>query len=108
MVGKRGEICGRGDGSRGKTASEGRLDQISDIPPLDFLAQRFDRVVEVAQMWVDRQSRLVGFQRVLVIADVLQDQSKPGEGAEMARLARQHFAEIGERANGSTKVAPMP
>src|SRR5258708_12375268 len=35
---------------------------------------------------------------VLVVAELLQDDSESRERAEMARLARQHFVDIGERA----------
>src|SRR5215469_18924441 len=34
---------------------------------------------------------------MLVVADVLQDHTKSSERAEMARFARQHFADIGKR-----------
>ena len=37
-------------------------------------------------------------ERALVVAEFLQDDSEPGERAEMARLARQHLLDIGERA----------
>ena len=69
-----------------------------DIPALDFFAQRFHRIGHIAQVRIDRERRLVGFQRVLIVADVLEDQAEPGERAEVARFARQYFANIGEGA----------
>jgi hypothetical protein len=34
---------------------------------------------------------------VLVVADVLQDEAEARPGAEVARLERQHLADVGER-----------
>src|SRR5947207_10988421 len=57
--------------------------KVLDIPALDFFAQRFHRIGHIAQVGIDRERRLVGFQRVLIVADVLEDQAEPGERAEV-------------------------
>src|ERR1700692_5141524 len=43
----------------------------SDIPPLDLLGQRLHHIGDVLEMRIDRQRLAVGFERVLVVADVL-------------------------------------
>src|ERR1700682_62785 len=68
-----------------------------DIPPLDLFGQRLHDVGDVLEMWVDRQRLAVGFERVLVVANVLQDEAKARPRAEVARLERQHLADVGER-----------
>src|SRR5580698_4724423 len=47
-----------------------------DIPPLDLLGQRLHHVGDVLEMRVDRQRLAVGFEGVLVVADVLQDEAE--------------------------------
>src|SRR5438093_10932763 len=47
---------------------------------------------------MDRQRAAIGFERRLVVAELLHDGAEPGERAEMARLARQHLADIRNRA----------
>src|SRR5580704_4257974 len=72
-------------------------DYKSDIPPLDLLGQRLHDVGDVLEMRVDHQRLAVGFERVLVVADVLQDEAEARPRAEVARLERQHLADVGER-----------
>ncbi len=48
-------------------------------------------------MRINHQRLAVGFERVLVVADVLQDEAEARPGAEMARLERQNLADVGER-----------
>src|SRR4029077_14866082 len=69
----------------------------SNIPPLDLLGQRLHHVGDVLEVGVDRQRLAVGFERVLVVADVLQDEAEARQRAEMARLERQHLAQVGKR-----------
>src|SRR6202140_4679238 len=68
-----------------------------DIPPLDLLGQRLHHVGDMLEARIDRQRLAVGFERVLVVADVLQDETEARPGAEVARLERQHLADVGER-----------
>src|SRR5580698_9758775 len=63
-----------------------------NIPPLDLLGQRLHDVGDVLEMRVDRQRLAVGFERVLVVADVLQDEAEARPRGEVARLERQHLA----------------
>ena len=52
---------------------------------------------EVVEVGIDGERLAVGFERVLVVADVLQDQAKAGQRAEMARFANKHLANVEER-----------
>ena len=47
---------------------------------------------------MDRERAAERFERALVVAELLQDDAEPGERAEVARLARQHLADVGDRA----------
>src|ERR1700688_228155 len=47
-----------------------------DIPPFDLLGQRLHHVGDMLEVRVDRQRLAVGFERVLVAADVLQDEAE--------------------------------
>ena len=67
------------------------------IAPLDLLAQRLHDVGDVLEVRIDRQRPAIGFERVFVVADLLQDETEAGQCAEMARLAHQHLANVGER-----------
>src|SRR5580704_835670 len=69
----------------------------SDIPALDLLGQRLYHIGDVLEVRIDRQRLAVGFEGVLVVADVLQDEAEARPGAEVARLERQHLADVGER-----------
>ena len=79
------------------SAKSGSSTPGSDIPPLDLLGQRLHDVGDVLEMRVDRQRLAVGFERVLVVADVLQDEAEARPRAEVARLERQHLADVGKR-----------
>ena len=48
-------------------------------------------------MRIDRQRLAVGFERVLVVADILQDAAEARPRPEVARLERQHLTDVGER-----------
>src|SRR5262249_61426397 len=64
----------------------------SNIPALDFFAQGFDDVRQVAYVGIDRQRCRITLQCVLVVADVLQDQPQPGDAAAMPRVEPHDFA----------------
>src|SRR5580692_7080099 len=51
-----------------------------DIPPLDLLGQRLHHVGDVLEVRIDHQRLAVGFERVLVVADVLQDEAEARPG----------------------------
>ncbi len=55
--------------------------------------QRLHHVGDVLEVRIDRERLAIGFERVLVVADLLQHQAEAGQRAEMARLARQHLAD---------------
>ena len=46
---------------------------------------------------MDGERAAEGVERALVVAKLLQDDAEPRERAEMARLARQHLADVGKR-----------
>lgn len=50
------------------------------------------------EMGIDRKRPAVGFERMPVVADLLQDGAKAGKRAEMARLASQHYANVSDGA----------
>src|SRR5580704_4133831 len=70
----------------------------SDVAAFDLLAQRLDDFVDVLEVGIDRQRPAIGFERVLVVTEFLHDETEPGPRAEMARLPRQHLADVAERA----------
>ena len=68
-----------------------------NIPAFDLLLQFLHHLGDALQARIDRERAAVDFKRLLVVAEVLQDQAEPGQRAEMARLPAQHFANVGER-----------
>src|SRR5215472_5355117 len=69
----------------------------SNIPTLDLLGQRLNHLADVLEVRIDGERAAVGFERVLVVAELLQDQTEAGQRAEMTRLARKHLAQVGKR-----------
>ena len=69
-----------------------------NIPALDLFLQCLHQVGDALQARIDRERAPIDFQRLFVVADVLHDQAETGQRAEMARLAAQHLANVGERA----------
>src|SRR5580700_1618317 len=90
-------LCGLRLSVPTRTTTREAHDRDLDIAPLDLLGQRLHHVGDVLEMRIDRQRLAVGFERVLVVADVLQDEAKARPGTEVTRLERQHFADVGER-----------
>src|SRR5580704_247733 len=90
-------LCGLRLWAPTRTTTREAHDRELDIPPLDLLGQRLHHVGDVLEMRVDRQRFAIGFERVLVVADVLQDEAEARPGAEVARLERQHLADVGKR-----------
>src|SRR5579859_588234 len=85
----------------------------SDLPPLDLVDQRLDHVGDVFEVRIEGERLAVGRKRILIVADLLEHHAEPGQRTEMARLARQHLADVG---NGAGKIvievmdggAPIP
>src|SRR6516165_634028 len=80
-----------------RLSAQGRKTSRSNILPLDLLGQGLDHLADVLEMRIDGKRAAVGFERVLVVAELLQDQTQSRQRTEMARLARQHLAQVGER-----------
>src|SRR6185503_18307105 len=70
----------------------------SDILALDLGGELLDQLGHALQARVDRKRAAVDFERLSVVADVVQHQPEAGERAEVARLALQDLADVGERA----------
>src|ERR1700677_4743583 len=85
-----------GDGLPGQVR-QCRRDTYSEIASLDGLAQRLYDVGKVLEMRVDRESAAIRLQRMLVVANLLQDEPQPRQRPEMPRFAQQHFTDIGDR-----------
>ena len=66
----------------------------SDIAPLDLFAQRLDDVADVLKVRVDRQRPAIGFERMFVVTDLLQDRDRdrtaPRNGAVRAPTLREY------------------
>src|SRR5229473_6868258 len=73
-------------------------DGASDIPAVDLVGELLDQVGNALEMRMDRERAAVDVERLLVVAELLQDDAEPRQRAEMARLAREHLADVGERA----------
>src|SRR6516225_9529538 len=89
------------DDARTQTGSSAVLRFAScdlDIAPVDLLGQLLDQLGNALQVRVDGERAAERVERALVVAELLQDDSQSRERAEMARLARQHFVDVGERA----------
>src|SRR5262249_47136847 len=69
-----------------------------DIAPVDLFAQLLDQIGNALQVRVDGQRTAERVERAFVVAELLQDDPQSRERAEMARLACQHFVDVGERA----------
>src|SRR5262249_31708000 len=70
----------------------------SDVPALDLLGQLLDQVGDLLELGMQGERAAEGVERVLVVADLLQDHAESGKRAEVARLALEHFVDVGERA----------
>src|ERR1044072_4466148 len=71
--------------------------RVSNIPPVDLFGQRLHEVRDLRQMRVDGERLAERFERELVLVEFLHDDAEAGERTEMARLARQHLANVGKR-----------
>src|SRR6058998_2121661 len=87
-------MAGTGPGHRQHRPWEAML----DLAALDLLGQPLDDVGDLLELGMDRQRAAERFERGLVVAEFLHDGAEPGERPEMARLARQHLADIRNRA----------
>src|ERR1700733_13733976 len=68
-----------------------------DGAAFDFFGQRLHNLGDVFEVRVDGERLAIGFERVLVVADVLQNKAEAGQRPEVPRLLRQDLAQIGER-----------
>ena len=64
------------------------IEQGLDIPALDLFGQRLDDVGDALHARIDRECAAIDFQRLLVVADVLQDQPEAGLSAPKWRGSR--------------------
>src|SRR5262245_56096175 len=62
------------------------LESALDIAPFNLLGQRLHQGWHLFQVRIDRKRLTEGFQRPLVVADLLHDHAKAGEGAKMPGL----------------------
>src|SRR6185295_8742352 len=69
----------------------------SDVPAFDLLGQRLHEIRNLLQMRVDGERAAERVERKLLLAELLHDDAEAGERAEVARLARQHLPDVGER-----------
>src|SRR3954447_9365148 len=69
----------------------------SDIPALDLFGQRLDQVGNALEMRMHGERAAEGVERVLVVAELLQDHAQARQRAEMAWLPRQHLVDVGQR-----------
>src|SRR5271168_3886119 len=65
-----------------------------DGAAFDFFGQRLHNLGDVFEVRVDGERLAIGFERVLVVADVLQNKAEAGQRPEVPRLLRQHLAQI--------------
>ena len=56
------------------------------LRPSTFSLKRLDGVGEIVEMRVDGERLAIGFERVFVVADILQDEAEAGQRAEVPRL----------------------
>src|SRR5215510_936599 len=70
----------------------------SDIAALDLLGQSLDDLGNLLDVRVHSERAAEHFERPLLLAELLHDQAEAGQRAEVARLARQHLADVVEGA----------
>src|SRR5262245_60736569 len=68
-----------------------------DVAAFDLLGQTLHEIRHLLQMRVHGKRAAECLERELVLVEFLHDDAKSGQGAEMARLARQHLADVGQR-----------
>src|SRR5216683_830481 len=61
----------------------------SDIPAVDLVGELLDQVGDALEVRMDRERAAVNVERLLVVAELLQDDAEPRQRAEMARLAHE-------------------
>src|SRR5262245_31025862 len=71
-----------------------RAIRLSNVAAVDLIGELLDQVGNALEPGMDGQRAPIGFERVLLVADLLQNDAEPGQRAEVARLARQHLMEI--------------
>ncbi len=69
-----------------------------DPAAVDLVGQLLDQIGNALELRMNGERAAEGVERALVVAELLQDDAEPGERAEMARLARQHLADVGDGA----------
>src|ERR1043166_4024657 len=68
-----------------------------DVAPLDLIAQALHEVGDFFELGMDRERTAERLERVLIVAEFLQDGAETRERTEMARLAREHLVDVGKR-----------
>src|SRR5262245_42720307 len=68
----------------------------SDIAAFNLFLQGLHEIGNAFHSRIDGERAAVNIKRVLVVADILQDQAKSCQRAEMARFALEHLADIGQ------------
>src|SRR5215470_1308394 len=74
------------------------MEAVLDIATVDLFAQLLDQIGNALQVRVDGERTAERVEGAFVVAELLQDDPQSRERAEMARLACQHFVDVGERA----------
>src|SRR5262249_50231854 len=85
-------------GSPAFAGDDEACDKVSNIPALDLFAQRLHLIGDFLHVRVDRKCLAEGVERLLVLADLLQNHAQAGKRPEVARLAVEHFLDVGHRA----------
>src|SRR5512144_1223093 len=89
--------CGLRSWVRKRRGSPDDVTRLSDVAAVDLFGQLLDQVRNALEAWLEGERAAEHFERVLVVAEFLKNDAEPRERAEVARLARQHFVDIGER-----------
>src|SRR3954470_19821147 len=66
----------------------------SDAAAFDLLGQTLDHLVDLGEIRIDLQCAAEHVERVLLVAELLEDHAEPRYRAEVARLADQHLADV--------------
>src|SRR6266568_7676501 len=84
----------------------------SDIAPFDLFGQLLDQVGNALKVGMHGKRAAEGVERMLVVAELLEDHAQAGQRPEMAWLALEHLLDVGDRSveiplhiiNGRTPV----
>src|SRR5262245_31995317 len=85
---------GRGAGHRNTS-----LQLWLDLAAFDLLGELLHQLRNLLELGMHRERTPVGFERGLVLAELLHDGAEPGERPEMARLAHKHLMDVLDRAD---------